>query len=84
MELIQQNIGIDAPVDKVFAYAVDPTTSPEWLPSLVEVRNVAGTGAGQRWEWTHKMVRVPLRGQSTVIAHIPNERRLTKKDHCEG
>jgi hypothetical protein len=44
----------------------------------MEIRNVSGTGVGQHYEWTYKMVGFPLRGESTVIAHVPNERRVLK------
>jgi hypothetical protein len=36
----------------VFAYVDEPTRLAEWLPSIVEIRNVIGTGAGQQFEWT--------------------------------
>jgi hypothetical protein len=45
---------------------------PIWLPTMVEVRDVIGTGAGQQFEWTSRMAGSLLRGQSTVIEHVPN------------
>jgi uncharacterized protein YndB with AHSA1/START domain len=33
VELIRKSLDIDAPVDEVFAYAVDPTTNPQWIPT---------------------------------------------------
>lgn len=57
----------------MFAYVDEPTNLAEWLPSIVEVRNVIGTGAGQQFEWTAKMLGRLLRGQSTVIEHAPNK-----------
>ncbi len=47
---------------------------PIWPPHMVEVRDVVGTGAGQQFEWTSKMAGSVLRGQSTVIEHVPNAR----------
>jgi len=55
--------------DRVFAYVDEPMNLAEWLPSIVEVRNVIGTGAGQQFEWTATMAGRLLRGQSTVIEH---------------
>ena len=69
----KNSIAIDAPADRVFAYVDEPTNLAEWLPSIVEVRNVIGTGAGQQFEWTAKMLGRLLRGQSTVIEHAPNK-----------
>jgi len=67
------SIVIQAAADKVFAYVDEPMNLAEWLPSIVEVRNVIGTGAGQQFEWTAKMIGLLLRGQSTVVEHAPNK-----------
>jgi hypothetical protein len=68
----KNSIVIQAPVDSVFAYVDEPMRLGEWLPSIIEVRDVIGTGAGQQFEWTAKMAGLLLRGQSTVIEHVPN------------
>jgi hypothetical protein len=57
----------------VFAYVDDPMTLVEWLPSMIEIRNVIGTGAGQQQEWTYKMVGLLLRGQATVVEHVSHQ-----------
>ena len=61
---------------RVFAYVDDPMNLVEWLPGMFDVRNVIGTGAGQQYEWTYKMAGPLLRGQSTVIEHVPDERAV--------
>jgi uncharacterized membrane protein len=65
---------ISAPVEKVFAYASDPTSLPEWMTNLTEVTDVTGSGVGQHYHWKFRMAGVPLRGESTVSEHVPNER----------
>lgn len=72
----KDSILIHAPSDEVFAYVDEPTELPTWLPSMVEVRNVLGTGLGQQYEYTYKMAGLLLRGQNIVIEHTPNERGL--------
>jgi uncharacterized membrane protein len=67
------SIVINAPVGEVFAYANAPSTMPDWMSALVEVRNVIGSGAGQQWEWTYKMAGVHVRGQSVIVDYILNE-----------
>ena len=64
---------IHAAPERVFAYVTEPSLLPEWLPSMVEVRNVVGTGAGQQYEWTYKMAGLLLRGQSTMVEYVPNQ-----------
>jgi uncharacterized membrane protein len=76
MANVHKSITINSPVEKVFAYIDDITTSPEWLPSMMEVSDVTGSGAGQHYRWKYKMAGVPLKGESTVTEHIPNERRV--------
>ena len=69
----KNSIVIHAPADRVFAYVDDPMNLVEWLPSMVEIQNVIGTGAGQQQEWTYKMAGLLLRGQATVVEHVPNQ-----------
>ncbi|UCF47787.1 MAG: SRPBCC family protein [Myxococcales bacterium] len=76
MARVHKSITINSPVEKVFAYIDDITTSPEWLPSMMEVSDITGSGVGQHYRWKYKMAGVPLNGESTVIEHIPNERRV--------
>ncbi len=70
---MKNSVVIAAPVDRVFGYVADPKTMVEWLPSMMEIRDVIGTGAGQQYGWTYKYVGLLLTGQSTVVEHVPNE-----------
>ena len=72
----RDKILIRAPLDRVFAFVDSPSELPTWLPNMVEVRNVIGTGVGQQYEYTYKMAGLLLRGQSVVVEHEPNERGL--------
>ena len=72
----KNSIVIHAPPDRVFAYVDDPMTLVEWLQGMVEIRNVIGSGAGQQQEWTYKMAGLLLRGQATVVEHVPNKRAV--------
>ena len=76
MVSLKRSVVISAPADKVFAYVNEPTTMPEWLPSMVDIRDVIGSGAGQQYGWTYQYVGLPLRGQTTVVEHVPNERSV--------
>jgi uncharacterized membrane protein len=70
----ENSIVINAPVSDVFAYVNAPATIPDWMTGMIEVRNVIGSGAGEQYDWTYKMVGVHVRGQNVVVEHIPNER----------
>jgi uncharacterized membrane protein len=73
MVSLTKSVVVNAPPDKVFAYVTEPTKMAEWLVSMVEARDVIGSGEGQQYEWTYKMLGLQLRGQSTVVEHVPNE-----------
>jgi len=68
------SIRIEAPPQKVFEYVNEPTTLPDWLIGMVEVRNVVGEGEGLQYDWTYQMVGTPLRGQNVVVDYIPNRK----------
>jgi len=78
MPTINNSTNINAPVEKVFAYVTDPPTTPEWLVGATEVTDVTGSGVGQHYHWKYNMLGVPLRGETTVSEHVPNERRVTE------
>ena len=69
----KHSIEINAPADRVFAYLDEPMNLPDWMPGMVEVRNVIGTGAGQQYEWSYKMAGIVMRGQTTVIEYVVND-----------
>jgi uncharacterized membrane protein len=74
MEAIRKSIEIRASADQVFAYLADPENDPLWVPSLMEVRNISGSGSELRYEWTYKMVGFKLDGKTRSVEHVPNER----------
>ncbi len=78
MATITRSIDINAPVEKVFAYLIDPTSGPEWMVSMMEVSNVSGSGVGQRYNWKYKMIGIPFQGESTVTEQVPNERGVVE------
>lgn len=69
----KDSIEIHSSVAKIFAYLDEPMNLPEWMPGMVEVRNVIGKGAGQQYEGSYKMGGVVFHGQSTVIEYALND-----------
>jgi uncharacterized membrane protein len=78
MVKVERSITINSPVEKVFNYLADPMAQPEWIPSMMDVKDVSGSGVGQHFRWTYKMAGILLKGETTVTEHIPNERRVTQ------
>jgi len=78
MATLTKSITIDAPVEKVFAYMDDPIRTPEFWPSMIDVRNVKQPAGGNKtFEWTYKMAGMKLDGTTEVVERVPNERLVT-------
>ena len=78
MAKVERSITINAPVEKVFNYIEDPMNNPEWVPSIMEITDVSGSGVGKHHRWTYKMAGVLLKGETTFTEHIPNERIVSQ------
>jgi uncharacterized membrane protein len=78
MAKIERSITINAPVEQVFTYVDDLKNMMEWLPGLMEIKDVTGSGVGEHHRWTYKMVGIRLQGETTVTEHIPNQRRVSQ------
>lgn len=78
MAKVERTIIINAPVEKVFAYIEDPMLMPEWLPGMIEAKDVTGQGVETHFRWLYKMSGLRFEGETTVSEHIPNERIVTQ------
>lgn len=67
------DIVIHASPTDVFAYVNQPRTMPDWMIDVVDVRNVVGHGEGLQYDFTYKMVGIPLRGQNVLVEYVENE-----------
>ena len=77
MARLERGITVNAAVEKVFTYMTsDPMNTPEWLPSMVEVKDVVQTkdGVGSRYRWVYKMVGLRFEGENTTLEYVPNRR----------
>ena len=77
MEKVEKSIAIKAPVEKVFTYISTPTNQIDWMPSMVDVKDVKGSGIGKSFRWTYKWLEYTLDGESTFTEYIPNKRVVT-------
>lgn len=73
MPSYENSIVINAPLSDVFTYVNEPKTFPDWVHGMIDVHNVIGTGEGQQYEWTFKMVGMQLHGQSVAVNYIQDE-----------
>jgi carbon monoxide dehydrogenase subunit G len=76
MASIKRSIAIQSTPERILGYVTEPRTLAEWIPSMVETRNIIGGGEGQQYEWTYKMAGLLLRGQTTVVEYEPSTRAV--------
>jgi uncharacterized membrane protein len=73
MARIHKSVEIKAPVKEVYDYLEDPEKEPEWLTSLMDVKDVTGSGTGKHFKWTYKMAGIRFNGESTFVKDIPEK-----------
>ena len=80
MAKIERNIHIDAPVEKIFGYMLDPANLPEIWPSMVEVKDVKRMPehVGTTYNWVYKMAGMRFEGSTQVIESSVNRHVVVK------
>ena len=80
MEKVERSVTVDAPVEKVFDYIVDPSNGPEFITSTLEVNDVTRTeqGVGTHYRWTYKLAGMRMEGESTFTECVPNKRLVSE------
>lgn len=79
---IVRDIRVDAPVDRVFDFLVDPHRLPEIWPNIFEVKNVkkSKNNEGFNFSWIYKMSGMPFEGKCETIEYIPYDRLVIKSN----
>ncbi len=73
MPIIDHEIAINAPLEKIFNYVNKPSNLPQIWPSFIGVKNEELLpNGGYRFEWTYKMGGVPLEGKAEYTDIVPN------------
>lgn len=71
---VEHEIVIGGPVEKVFAFVVDPANVPAWQPAVLEMRAVGPIGVGQRVTQTRRLLGRRIALVVEVCEFVPNER----------
>jgi len=80
MSKIEKSITIDAPVKKVFEYTSNAEMMPEWLPGMVEVKDINRTeeGVGSNYKWIYKMAGMRFDGETTTEEYVPEKKMVAR------
>lgn len=75
MATVNKSITINAPVEKIFKYASEPSNLPEIWPSLIENESIEKLpNGGNKTRYVYKMAGMRFEGTSVDTEYIPNER----------
>ena len=80
MATVERSVGINAPVEEVFAYVSDPMSQLEWMPSMGEVTevNLTEQGVGSTYRWKYKIAGMIFQGDNETLEFVPNKRVVAR------
>jgi len=82
MPKIDRSITINAPVKKVFEYIADPKLTPEWLPGMIETKDINQTedGVGSTHNWVYKMSGMTFEGKNITDEFIQDKKIVIRSE----
>ena len=82
MPKIEKSITITAPVKKVFGYIADPELTPEWLPGMIETKDIVKTkeGVGSTHNWTYKMSGMTFEGKNVTDEFVQDKKIVIRSE----
>lgn len=79
MAKVERSVEIQAPVEKVFGFAADPSHLPEFWPSMLEVKDIQSLpNGGHRFSWVYQMAGMRFDGTSEDVEYTPNQQVIEK------
>lgn len=81
---MEKSVEVDAPVEQVFAYLVDPKHAPEYSPGMNEVKDIHRLPDGRStYTGVARLLGLPVEFKAEQVEVIPNE-RIVEKSHGAG
>jgi len=76
MKKLEKSVSINSPIDKVFNYISDPMNNTEWLPSMIEIKDVdlKDEGVKTSYHWIYKMGGLKFSGESVCTEYATNKK----------
>lgn len=80
---IERTVTVDQPVDRVFAYLSDFTTTTDWDPGTVRTERLAGEGGvGTRYRNISKFLGRETELDYLVVEHEPDQRLALRGENA--
>jgi len=79
MAKIEKSILVNAPLEEVLSYIINPEHAPEWIVNLTQVKSISTKtpGVGQSWFWEYSLLGIKVIGRTRVRELSP--RRYVKE-----
>lgn len=79
MATVKKSTQINSSVETVYNYICDHNNEPNWMPGMIEVSLISGSGdsVGDRYKWKYKMAGMIFDGETTITEIIPNKKIVT-------
>jgi len=79
MVKVERSILLNAPVEQVFDYMADVHSNVEYIPGMIDVRDIQETPdyVGTHFKWTYKMAGIKFDGETTVLEWEQYKRVVT-------
>ncbi len=73
MVKVEKEVWIEAPAEKIFDYVIQPSSYPEFSPSLIEMKEVQSLpNGGYSVVWVYKMLGMRFEGAGECTQVVPN------------
>ena len=73
MKVVDKEVTVNAPIEKVYAYISEPRNTVRYWPSVIEVDDVKSLpNGGYSARWVYKMAGMRLKGTGEFTTVVPN------------
>ena len=74
MIVVDKEVMVDAPIEKVYDYVSDPSNMVKYWPSVMETKDLKPLpNGGYRARWVYKMAGIRLKGTGEHTEVVPNQ-----------
>lgn len=77
MPTFEHTIEIDAPIEHVYEFGIDPENWQRTMPSLTAIENVVETDDGREMDLTYKLLGISMDGEMQFTIAEPHEHTVS-------
>jgi carbon monoxide dehydrogenase subunit G len=80
MVRVEKSAAIKSPIGKVFDYLADPKSNLDFIPGMMDIRDIQETKdhIGTHFRWTYKMAGLRFEGETTVLEWVKDKKVVTQ------